>query len=64
MEFSEKLKTLRIEADLTQSELADKLFLTRQAISNYEQGRCYPSIDTLVEMCKLRSEERRVGKEC
>ena len=53
MEFSEKLKTLRIEADLTQSELANKLFLTRQAISNYEQGRCYPSIDTLVEMCKL-----------
>ena len=39
MEFSEKLKTLRIEADLTQSELANKLFLTRQAISNYEQGR-------------------------
>lgn len=53
MEFSEKLKTMRIEANLTQKELAEKLMISRQAISNYEQGRGYPSIDILVEMCKL-----------
>lgn len=53
MEFSEKLKTLRAEANLTQNELAEKLVISRQAISNYEQGRSYPSIDILVGMCKL-----------
>lgn len=53
MEFSEKLKILRIEANMTQNELADKLFISRQAVSNYEQGRSYPSIDILLNMCKL-----------
>lgn len=53
MEFPEKLKTLRAEANLTQNELAEKLVISRQAISNYEQGRSYPSIDILVGMCKL-----------
>ncbi len=53
MEFSEKLKILRTQANLTQNELADKLYISRQAVSNYEQGRGYPSMDTLVLMCKL-----------
>lgn len=39
MEFSEKLKTMRTEANLTQNELAEKLIISRQAISNYELGR-------------------------
>ena len=47
MEFSEKLKMLRTQANLTQNELADKLYISRQAVSNYEQGRGYPSINTL-----------------
>ena len=38
---------------MTQNELADKLFISRQAVSNYEQGRSYPSIDILLNMCKL-----------
>lgn len=53
MEFSEKLKMLRTQANLTQNELADKLYISRQAVSNYEQGRGYPSINILVSMCKL-----------
>lgn len=53
MEFSEKLKILRSEANLTQNVLADKLHISRQAISNYEQGRGYPSMDILVAMCKF-----------
>lgn len=42
-----------MEANMTQNELADKLFISRQAVSNYEQGRSYPSIDILLNMCKL-----------
>ena len=53
MEFSEKLKTLRMQANLTQNDLAEKLAISRQAVSNYEQGRSYPSIDILIEMSKL-----------
>lgn len=53
MEFSDKLKSLRTQANLTQNELAEKLMISRQAISNYEQDRGYPSIDILVGMSKL-----------
>lgn len=53
MEFSDKLKTLRLQANLTQNELANELSVSRQAISNYEQGRSYPSIDILLGMSKL-----------
>lgn len=53
MKFSERLKQLRIEANLTQEELGEKLYVTRQAISNYEQGRGLPSIDTLCKISTL-----------
>lgn len=53
MEFSEKLKLMRKEANLTQEELAQRLHVTRQAVSNYEQGRGYPSIEILVSIAEL-----------
>lgn len=53
MDFSDKLKTLRMQANMTQSQLAEHLCVTRQAVSNYEQGRSYPSMDTLARMCNL-----------
>lgn len=48
MDYSEKIKQLRKEHNLTQSELAEKLFVTRQAVSLWEQGKVEPSKDTLV----------------
>lgn len=53
MEFSERLKIMRTEAGLTQEQLAEKLYVSRQAVSNWEQGRGYPSIDMLVQIAKL-----------
>ena len=53
MEFSERLRLLRTQAQMTQEELAAKLFVTRQAVSNYEQGIRYPSLDTLVRIAQL-----------
>ena len=50
MEFSEKLQTLRKQKGLTQEELAQALFVSRTAISKWESGKGYPSIDSLKEI--------------
>lgn len=48
--FSEKLKQLRIEAGLTQTELAKRLHVTKSTISYYElQGRT-PSPELLIKL--------------
>ena len=47
MEFHEKLQTLRKQKGWTQEELADVIFVSRTAISKWESGRGYPSIDSL-----------------
>lgn len=47
MELSEKLQELRKEKGLTQEELAEALFVSRTAISKWESGKGYPSIDSL-----------------
>lgn len=51
--FGRYLSKLRKNADLTQSELGDKLNLTRQAISRYELGESYPDISILVLIAEL-----------
>ena len=50
MEFHEKLQELRKRRGLTQEELAQALYVSRTAISKWEQGRGYPSIDSLKEI--------------
>lgn len=52
MEFSEKLHELRKSRSLTQEELAEALFVSRTAISKWESGRGYPSIDSLKAIAK------------
>ena len=47
MEFNEKLQQLRKQKGLTQEELAEKLYVSRAAVSKWESGRGYPSIDSL-----------------
>ena len=47
MEFNEKLQMLRKQRGLTQEGLAESLFVSRTAISKWESGRGYPSIDSL-----------------
>ena len=55
MEFNEKLQELRKSRGLTQEELAEALFVSRTAISKWESGRGYPSIDSLKEISKYFS---------
>ena len=55
MEFNEKLQELRKSKGLTQEELAESLFVSRTAISKWESGRGYPSIDSLKEIARFFS---------
>lgn len=42
MLFGDKIKQLRLNAKLTQEELALKLGITKRTLINYETGKCYP----------------------
>ena len=55
MEFGEKLKELRKARSLTQEELAEALYVSRTAVSKWESGRGYPSIDSLKELSQYFS---------
>lgn len=55
MEFHEKLQELRKNRGLTQEELAEALYVSRTAVSKWESGRGYPSIDSLKEISKYFS---------
>ncbi len=55
MEFNEKLQELRKSRSMTQEELAEALFVSRTAISKWEQGRGYPSLDSLKEISRFFS---------
>ena len=53
MTFGEKLKKLRMDNQLTQDELAEKIYVTRTAISKWETDKGYPSIDSLKQLSSL-----------
>lgn len=53
MTFGEKIKKLRTENNLTQEQLANKLYVTRTAVSKWETDRGLPAIDTLKEIAEL-----------
>ncbi len=50
MELERRLVELRKEKNLSQEELAEKLYVSRQTISNWERGKTYPDIDSLLLM--------------
>ena len=52
MNLSEKIIKIREENNLTQEEMAEKIFVTRQAISKWERGISYPSLDVLRTISK------------
>ena len=51
--LSEKIKKYRLDNNLTQEEFAAKLFVTRNAVSKWENNNGYPNIDTLKDIAKL-----------
>ena len=55
MEFCEKIQELRKGRSLTQEQLAEALCVSRTAVSKWESGRGYPSIDSLRELSRFFS---------
>ena len=53
METRDIIYELRIKNGLSQEELAEKIFVTRQAVSRWENGETTPNIDTLKLLSKL-----------
>lgn len=53
MNLKDNLKRIRKENNLSQEELAEKLNVSRQSVSKWEQGITYPEMDKMLEICKL-----------
>lgn len=52
-DISKNIRTARINAHLNQQELADRLHVTRQTVSNYETGKSRPDIDMLESISQV-----------
>ncbi len=55
MEIGKKLRQARLEAKLTQEQAAERLFVSRQTISNWENEKSYPDIASVVKLSDLYS---------
>ncbi len=53
MKFGEKLYKLRKNANMSQELLAEKLDVSRQSISKWENGNAYPEMYRILELCKI-----------
>lgn len=53
MKLSDNLKSIRKENNLSQEQLAEKLGVSRQAVSKWESGQSYPEMDKVLLICKL-----------
>ncbi|QVK16873.1 helix-turn-helix transcriptional regulator [Mycoplasmatota bacterium] len=51
--INENIKKYRLEKGITQQEIADKLFVTRQCISRWEQGKSVPDIESLEKLASI-----------
>lgn len=53
MDFNEKLQHLRNQKGLTQEQLAEKVCVSRVAVSKWESGRGYPNLDSLKKLSEI-----------
>ena len=52
-DIGKNIRDLRIQRNMTQDELAEKLFVTRQTVSNYETGKSRPDIEMLERIAEV-----------
>lgn len=53
MELGKQIKKYRIENELSQEDLANKIYVTRQSISNWENDKTYPDVNSLVLLSEI-----------
>lgn len=71
MLLKDKIVNIRVENGLTQEDLAEILCVSRQTVSNWENAKCFPDIETLIMMSEkfgisldvLLKEDRDMVKE-
>lgn len=52
MNLGEKIKELRLKNNMTQDDLASRCYVTRNAVSKWENDKGYPNIDSIKLLCK------------
>ncbi len=55
--LGKRIRVARVEADLTQTELARKMGAKQKSISRYETGDSVPSVETLVKLAHALGKE-------
>lgn len=53
LSFGERVKNLREDTDLNQTELGKSVGMTQRKISYIECGKCEPSIEDIISFCKF-----------
>lgn len=52
-DIGKNIKTLRVMKNMTQEELSELLFVTRQTVSNYENGKSRPDVDMIIKIAEV-----------
>lgn len=52
-EVANSIKKLRQEKKMSQEQLAEQLYVTRQAVSNWENGKTQPDVDTIARLADI-----------
>lgn len=53
MIINESLKNIRLDNNLTQDDFAEKLGVTRQTVSSWENGKSYPVIENIIKISEI-----------
>ena len=53
MTIGEKITELRVAANISQEQLAEKINVSRQSVSKWEMGQALPQIDKVLQLCEL-----------
>lgn len=53
MKFGENLKAIRKDKKMSQEQLAEKVNVSRQSVSKWENGEAYPEMNNILELCKI-----------
>ncbi|MBE6149782.1 MAG: helix-turn-helix domain-containing protein [Firmicutes bacterium] len=53
MKFGENLKRIRKNKKMSQEQLAEKVNVSRQSVSKWENGEAYPEMNNILELCKI-----------